>query len=176
MADTMTMISADYCRLMARYKAWQNRQLSKLLGEVPVGDLKADRGAFFGSILGTLNHILWADKLWMSRFDPDMPKPEGGIRDSVAICPTLGVWEAERFVIDGQITGWAEELSAIRLAGRLRWYSGVAGRMVTRPLAACVVHMFNHQTHHRGQVHAMITPTGRDAPVSDLFLMPEDAE
>ena len=169
------MISPDYCRLMARYNAWQNRQLERLLRAVPLADLKADHGAFFGSILGTLNHVLWADRIWMSRFDAGFARPEGGIAESVDLCPTLGVWDAERFALDGRITAWAEDLSSLRLTGDLSWHSAASGRDVIRPLALCVVHMFNHQTHHRGQVHAMMTRLGLEAPVTDLFFMPEGA-
>ncbi|WP_397542302.1 DinB family protein [Roseovarius salis] len=168
------MITPEYCRLMARYNAWQNRQLARLLRDVPLDDLKADQGAFFGSILGTLNHVLWADRMWMSRFDAGFAKPEGGIRESVDLCPTLGVWDAERFAMDGSIAAWADRLGAIRLSGDLSWHSAASGRDQSKPLALCVVHMFNHQTHHRGQVHAMMTRAGLEAPVTDLFLMPED--
>ena len=167
------MIDPDYCRVMARYNAWQNRQLTEALKNVPLAGLKADCGAFFGSILGTLNHVLWADALWMSRFDPAFDKPAGGIKDSVDLCPTLGMWDAERFALDGRISAWADGLSAIRLAGDLTWYSGAKGREQSKPLALCVVHMFNHQTHHRGQVHAMMTQAGLSAPVSDLAFMPD---
>jgi len=59
--------------------------------------------------------------------------------------------------------------------GNLTWYSGAADREVTKPMALCVAHFFNHQTHHRGQLHAMLTADGMEAPVSDLFLMPEGA-
>ena len=171
----MALITPDHCRLMARYNAWQNRQLERRLRDLPLDTLKADKGAFFGSILGTLNHVLWADALWMSRFDAGFARPEGGIGESVGLCPTLGVWDAERFALDGRIIAWAEDLSAVRLAGDLAWYSAAAGREVARPLALCVTHMFNHQTHHRGQVHAMMTGLGVEAPVTDLFLMPRDA-
>jgi len=166
------MITPDYCRMMARYNAWQNRQIAKALDGVPLGDLEADHGAFFGSILGTLNHVLWADAMWMSRFDTRLPRPEGGIVESVDTCPTLGAWDAERFAMDGRIAEWAAHLSAVGLAGDLHWRSGASGREEKRPLGLCVAHMFNHQTHHRGQVHAMMTRTGLTAPVSDLFLVP----
>jgi len=170
------MITPDYCRAMARYNAWQNSQIAATIETVPLADLTAGRGAFFGSILGTLNHLLWADAMWMSRFDPTQARPEGGIGDSAALCPTAGVWEAGRFALDGRIAQWAARLSAIRLTGDLTWHSGVTGREMRRPLAFCVVHMFNHQTHHRGQVHAMLTAAGLAAPVSDLALMPDEKE
>ena len=167
------MIDDRYCRMMARYNAWQNRQLTDNLQDVHLSELTRDRGAFFGSILGTLNHLLWGDLIWMSRFDGGAA-PEGGIKESPSRHPTLASWSAERFRTDGRIRHWAETVNNIDLAGELTWYSGAAGREVSRPLAMLVVHFFNHQTHHRGQVHAMVTAAGLTAPVSDLFLMPED--
>jgi uncharacterized damage-inducible protein DinB len=170
------MIEPGYVRVMARYNAWQNRQLSDALDGVPRAVLRADHGAFFGSILGTLNHVLWADRMWMSRFAPDLQaKPEGGIEASTDLCPAFGVWDAERFATDGVIEGWTKAVQAVDLARDLTWYSGASGAEVTRPLSNCAVHMFNHQTHHRGQVHAMLTKSRIEAPVSDLFLLPEDA-
>ncbi|MFD3189644.1 DinB family protein [Sedimentitalea sp. HM32M-2] len=168
------MIGPDYCGMMARYNAWQNGQLAQLLMPLTPQELRRDRGGFFGSILGTLDHILWGDQMWMSRFDGG-PAPEGGIKDSTDRNLTLDAWSAARFRMDGRIRLWAGKVKAIDLAGPLTWYSGAAGRQVSRPLAQCVVHMFNHQTHHRGQVHAMMTAAGLTAPVSDLAFMPEDS-
>lgn len=167
------MIDHDFCLMMARYNAWQNRQLTNIVEAMPLAELTRDRGAFFGSILGTLNHLLWGDLIWMSRFDGG-PAPEGGIAESRDRHPTVGSWSAERFRTDGRILRWAEGLHNVDLRGDLAWYSGAAGREVSKPLAQLVVHFFNHQTHHRGQVHAMLTAAGREAPVSDLFLMPSE--
>ena len=168
------MITPDYCRLMARYNAWQNRQIEKALQAVSLDDLKADHGAFFGSILGTLNHLVWADQMWMSRFDRKFGKPEVGVKGSTELFPTLGAWSAERFRMDGALSRWAAELHAIDLTGSFSFYSGSVGCEVSRPIAPCVIHMFNHQTHHRGQLHAMMTRTGLKAPVTDLFIMPDE--
>jgi uncharacterized damage-inducible protein DinB len=169
------VIEPGYVRMMARYNAWQNRQLSVALDGVPLDVLRAGHGAFFGSILGTLNHILWADRMWMSRFAPDLQaKPGGGIAESTELCATFGVWDAERFATDGLIRCWAKGLHAVDLIGELRFHSASLGREATSPVARCIVHMFNHQTHHRGQVHAMLTKSNIEAPVSDLVFMPED--
>ena len=81
---------------------------------------------------------------------------EAGIADSTARHPTLAAWSAERFRVDARIRHWAETIDNIDLKGDLSWYSGAAGRQMAKPMEACVVHMFNHQTHHRGQVHAML--------------------
>ena len=166
------MIDRDYCIAMAHYNAWQNTQLTDSLDGVGDAVLRQDRGAFFRSILGTLNHVLWGDTLWMSRFDGGA-KPQGGIPESHALHPTFASWSADRFRLDRRITHWAERLNTIDLKGDLTWFSGALGRDMTKKKELCVLHMFNHQTHHRGQIHAMMTAAGLSAPVSDLAFMPE---
>ena len=167
------MITPEYVRRMARYNAWQNRQLTEAMESLKHGALTEERGAFWGSILGTANHILWGDAIWMTRFDggpgPGVPQSE-----SRHMQPTLATWSAERFRMDGRIRLWAEGLRAVDLAGPHRWHSPMLGRMVEKPMGLVVAHMFNHQTHHRGQIHAMLTQAGVTAPVTDLFLMPEE--
>ncbi len=166
------IVTPDYCRVMARYNAWQNDGLRRMLTAMPDEALRRDRGAFFGSILATVNHILWADRMWMSRLAGG-EKPAGGIAESVDLTPTAAVWGAERFRTDGAITLWAERLDAVDLVGDLVWRSGVTGREERRPVARVVMHLFNHQTHHRGQVHAMLTAAGMSPGATDLFLMPD---
>jgi len=168
------VIDAGYVRTMARYNAWQNRQLTEALQDVSDDVLRADRGGFFGSIMATLNHLLWGDTIWMSRFTQAVPKPEGGIPESVDFTPTFAVWSAERFRMDGAIRMWSDTVRSLDLRGQLSWYSGALQRDIQKPVELCVTHMFNHQTHHRGQVHAMMTAAGLPAPVSDLPFMPED--
>ncbi len=166
-------ITPEYCVTLARYNAWQNKQLIAAFEGTAAATLVEERGAFFGSILATANHVLWGDRIWMSRFT-DLSAPSGGIADSTTLTASREAWEIERFKTDGNILLWAERLRAVDLTGPLRWYSGAMGREVEKPKALCVVHMFNHQTHHRGQIHAMLTAAGARAPVSDLAFMPEE--
>ncbi|MCK0094595.1 DinB family protein [Yoonia sp. F2084L] len=167
------MITPEYCRTMARYNAWQNKGLRDMVPAMALAELDKDRGAFFGSIRATLNHLLWGDTLWMSRFDggagPDVPA-----KDHKEMTPTPAVWAAERFRMDARITLWAESLSAIDLVGDLKWQAAIDGREFSKPLGQCVVHFFNHQTHHRGQVHAMLTAAGQKPNDTDIPFMPED--
>lgn len=157
---------------MARYNAWQNDGLRKIVSGIDLDDLKKDRGAFFGSIFGTLNHLLWGDTLWISRFDggagPGVPA-----EDHLEMTPTPAVWAADRFRMDARITLWAQSVSAIDLVGDLAWYSGAAEREMSKPKGLCVMQLFNHQTHHRGQVHAMLTSIGIKPNDTDLPFMPE---
>jgi uncharacterized damage-inducible protein DinB len=168
------LLTADHLRMMARYNAWQNAQIMRGVDGVSLKLLTEDHGAHFGSILGTLNHILWADRLWLHRFGVEEVRPEGGIAESTALTPTGAAWGAARFATDGRISLWAEDVRSLDLTGDLTWQSGATGARLTRPLAVCMIHMFNHQTHHRGQVHAMMTRAGLAAPVTDLVFMPEE--
>ncbi|ASP21374.1 DinB family protein [Antarctobacter heliothermus] len=164
------MITPEYCLTMARYNAWQNRQVKAFFANLDPVALKQDRKAFFGSLLGTANHLLWGDLMWMSRFT-GAPPPAGGIKDTPTLTATREEWEIARFRADADILIWSERLRAVDLTGDLTWYSGAVGREVSKPKALCVAHMFNHQTHHRGQIHAMLTAAGVEAPVSDLAFM-----
>jgi uncharacterized damage-inducible protein DinB len=170
------MLTADYVALMARYNAWQNAQVTRAIDGVSLKLLTEDHGAHFSSILGTLNHVLWADAMWLSRFDATSPPPDSGFDESTMLTPTGAAWSAERFTTDGRIKAWANRVHSIDLTGDLTFYSGALGAEVTKPVAACVAHMFNHQTHHRGQVHAMLTRARLPAPVTDIPFMPEEAK
>ncbi|MFU8865100.1 MAG: DinB family protein [Rhodobacterales bacterium] len=167
------MINPAYVLTMARYNAWQNKQMKAAMEELSEDALRKERGAFFGSIMATANHILWADRMWMARLLGKTP-PQEGMQQSTTLTPTYAVWSAERFRMDGRILLWAEKCTALDLVGELRWYSGVLGREASRPVGLVLTHMFNHQTHHRGQIHAMLTEAEAKAPVSDLIFMPED--
>ncbi|MEM9343938.1 MAG: DinB family protein [Pseudomonadota bacterium] len=168
------MITADFCRTMARYNRWQNQSIYAAAGGLGDAARRADRGAFFGSIHGTLSHLLWGDGMWMSRFDGG-GKPPGGIPDSAALYDDWAELSEAREEMDARILDWSGPLTDAEVEGQLRWYSGALGADVERPLALCVTHFFNHQTHHRGQVHAMLTAAGASPADTDLFVMPTDA-
>lgn len=167
------MISPDHVRVMARYNQWQNTSLFDAAATLPVDALTRDRGAFFGSILKTFNHLLWADCVWLSRFS-DVEAPGVGIAGSTGLFDTLETLRAAREDMDARILQWADEIQSETLAADLTWYSGAAGREITRPTWLLVTHFVNHQTHHRGQVHAMLTASGAHPDATDLFLMPEE--
>jgi uncharacterized damage-inducible protein DinB len=162
------MITSDYVRAMAGYNRWQNESLYNAADTLTDAQRKEQRGAFFGSIHGTFNHLLWADQMWMSRF-AGTPRPKGNRpADSTAECDTWDELKAARRAFDATIFGWAAALDASWLQGELTWFSGAAGREVTKPKWLLVTHMFNHQTHHRGQVHCMLTQFGLKPDATDL--------
>lgn len=172
-AEEYTVISVGYVQMMARYNGWQNGSVIAAAETLPSEEIHRDRGAFFGSLLGTLNHLLWADRLWMTRLD-GWKRPDCGIADSTTLYPTLAAWKADRMRADGRIRLWARNLRPAGLRGTATWISGALGREMSQPIATCVVHMFNHQTHHRGQVHALLTAAGATTQDTDLVFMPDD--
>jgi uncharacterized damage-inducible protein DinB len=162
------MITPDYVRTMADYNRWQNENLYGAAGKLTDEQRKEQRGAFFGSIHATLNHLLWGDQMWMSRF-AGTPKPKApGIPGSVAMYESWEDLKRERQAFDQVIVDWAEKVDPQWLAGDLTWFSGGAGRELTKPAGLLVVHMFNHQTHHRGQVHCMLTQASVKPGATDL--------
>ena len=168
------MITATFCQQMARYNRWQNKNLQREAEALTDAERHLDRGAFFGSIIATMNHLLWGDTIWMSRFDR-WKKPSVGIPESPRITGSWATYKAARGDADSRIVTWADKLSESDIQGDLAWYSGALKADVQKPKWVCIQHFFNHQTHHRGQIHAMLTNAGREPSDTDLFIMPEDA-
>ena len=166
------MIDAGYVRVMARYNRWQNQNLYDIAERLPDEERRRERGAFFGSIHKTLNHLLWADQMWMSRF-AGTPKPAAGIPESISVHEAWDDLKRVRAETDFRIVRWAENLDPRWSQGELTWFSGASKRDVTRPKSILLMHFFNHQTHHRGQVHCLLTQAGAKAHVTDLMAMPE---
>jgi uncharacterized damage-inducible protein DinB len=159
---------------MARYNAWQNRSLIAAADMLDDDARREPRGAFWRSIHETLVHLLWGDLVWMARFD-GWARPQVSLGESHEM-----IWDWDHFcdaraTTDAEIRTWADGLTDGALQGELSWYSVAAGQEVSRPKWLLVTHFFNHQTHHRGQVHAMLTAAGATPGDTDLFLMPEDA-
>jgi uncharacterized damage-inducible protein DinB len=165
------MIDPAYVRQMARYNRWQNANLYGVADALSDAERRRERGAFFGSIHATLNHLLWADQIWMSRL-AGTARPEGGIPESVARYPQWSDLKRERGDFDAVIIDWADRLDPAALAGDLTWYSWAAKTELSKPKWLLVTHMFNHQTHHRGQTHCMLTQAGGKPKDTDLPLMP----
>lgn len=166
-----TLVTPDWCRMMARYNAWQNGGQIRIVRGLPEAELTRDRGAFWGSILGTLSHLVYADRIWLHRL-AGLPKPDGTLKDSHRLVTGAGAWADARTATDAALSAWAESLAEQDLAGDLTWTSPAAGRVVTKPRDLLVTHLFNHQTHHRGQVHAMLTAAGARPDDTDLAFMP----
>jgi uncharacterized damage-inducible protein DinB len=163
------MISVEYCQLLARYNRWMNERMYAVVGEFSEADRMRDRGAFFGSMHRTLNHILWGDRVWLARFrSQSYGEPAYGA-DTFAEYSAL---TREREATDMAILDWAGQLSPAWLAGTLQYRRASDGGV--RRLAAWIAaaHLFQHATHHRGQLATLIKQAGKDPGVTDLPWMP----
>ncbi|MHB1273704.1 MAG: DinB family protein [Rhodanobacter sp.] len=168
--------------LMARYNQWMNARLYAVAAALDEVVLRADRGAFFGSILSTLHHICAADAHWLSRFAKGAP--ELGSLDTVRDMalpelvrgithPEFARLRVDREVLDTVIIAFTEEADDAVYARDLR-YTNTAGEAHVKPFGLVLRHFFNHQTHHRGQATTLFSQLGVDVGVTDLaVLIPE---
>ena len=167
------MIDGACVRLLARYNRWQNQNIVGTAATLADAERPRDRGALFGSIHGTLSHLVWADGVWTSRLVPDAPRPPGGVAESATLYPDWDDLVARRAALDARLVAFADAIDDAWLTGDLVWFSGASGRELRQPRWRTILHVFNHQTHHRGQVHAMLTQAGARPGDTDLMLMPE---
>ncbi|TJZ73811.1 DinB family protein [Chitiniphilus eburneus] len=155
-------------RLQACYNRWMNQRLFDVCGALDDTTRRSDLGAFFKSVHGTLEHLIWADTMWLARFTA-APLPEGTsiqIDDWPALC-------AERQALDARIETWTDGLSESWLAAPFTFRSVMTGVERTQPGWALVIHFFNHQIHHRGQLTTLLAQLGVDFGVTDLPALPE---
>ncbi|MEO0361059.1 MAG: DinB family protein [Pseudomonadota bacterium] len=152
--------------MFAAYNAWANRRLYEAAAEMDDEARKAPAGAFFGSLHGTLNHLLAADQIWMKRFEGDGPAPTALDEQPF---DDFGPLRASRESLDGRMARFVDAQTEETLAGEVTYTTITGPKNVTQPLAEALSHVFNHQTHHRGQCHHMLTAAGRDAPPLDLL-------
>ncbi|MBX3664392.1 MAG: damage-inducible protein DinB [Burkholderiales bacterium] len=163
------MMSPAHCALMARYNRWMNDRLYALCAEITDAERKKDRGAFFRSIHGTLNHLLFGDVVWMGRFQ--------GTGTPAAIIAELhadfGELRTAREAMDARILDWTATLGDGWLAAPFTYVSNVDRKSRTMPAWAAVAHLFNHQTHHRGQLTTLLSQLGIEPGVTDIPFLPE---
>jgi uncharacterized damage-inducible protein DinB len=160
-------------RMMARYNEWANTRIYHAVGALPDDPYRGDLGAFFGSIHRTLNHLLVADRIWMARFTGATDDP--ATRLDAILYEELSELAAARAVEDTRIIKYVDELDDAALAGSIHYRTIVTPQDITQPLAPALLHFFNHQTHHRGQVHAMLTRVAGAAPSLDLIMYQREA-
>ncbi len=153
--------------MMAGYNAWCNERVYDVAALLPDADYRADRGAFFKSVHGTLNHLLAADRIWMKRFTGEGEAPN---RLDAILFESLPELRAARQKEDERIVAYLGSRSEADLAGTIRYRTIVNPTEIEQPLTPALMHFFNHQTHHRGQVHCLLTGLGLDAPSLDLIL------
>ena len=159
---------ADQARLMASYNQWMNQRLYAVAAELSDDERKADRGAFFRSIHGTLNHLLLADHIWLGRFRGETYQAKTLAQELHGDFDEL---RREREIEDRAIIDWAASLTDDRLSETFEFSAFTSPVRQRCELWKPVTHFFNHQTHHRGQVHAMLTAAGARPGDTDLFLI-----
>ncbi|MCG7493248.1 damage-inducible protein DinB [Thalassobius sp. Cn5-15] len=158
---------------MARYNLWQNENLITAADTLSAAERLQDRGAFFGSINATFSHLYWGDMIWLSRF-AGTPAPTTGIPQSTGFADDWQAFKTDRKAFDLRILKWAHEVTPDWFQGDLSWFSGAIGQDVTKPKTTLAMQLFNHQTHHRGQIHAMLTAAGARPQDTDLPFMPNE--
>ncbi|HEY9661723.1 MAG TPA: DinB family protein, partial [Allocoleopsis sp.] len=162
------MHNQDYYKIMAQYNQWMNQKVYAICAEIPDEIRKEDRGAFFRSIHGTLNHLLYGDRVWMGRFTGQSTSGKLG-QDLYADFDQL---RQQREITDQQILDWTKHLTQEWLSQPLTYISGVDHQTRTFPSWVLVTHLFNHQTHHRGQLTTLLSQLGHDPGVTDLPWLP----
>ncbi len=163
----MGAMNPDYFRAFARYNAWANRRLYQVAGTLSAEALAQHRpAAYFRSILGTLNHLVVADRIWLHRCEGCGPQ-HSRLADEPfpRFCDLLAVRRAE----DERLIAYTDGLDRARLERDLVFRT-LRGQEVRQPLWQTLAHLFNHQTHHRGQAHALIKEAGVEPPDLDLLI------
>ncbi len=161
------MITPAYVRTMAAYNAEMNRRWYAAADTLTDEQRRENRGAFFGSIHGTLCHLVWGDSTWMNRF-AGWPKPTVPQADSPGMIADWETLKATRANLDARLIAWAGSVTQEWLDEDLAWFSGSIQKDLVMPKGLLVTHMFNHQTHHRGQAHAILTGFGARTGDTDL--------
>lgn len=174
----------DELAVLARYNRWMNQRIYAVAASLPDAEIMRDRGAFFGSIFATLNHIMVADLLWLHRFaradEPDrLLDPIRAMIEPTQLDQPLHGSLAElvrqREAIDTAIQNWIATLAEERLIAPIT-YTNTKGIAFTRRLSFLLTHVFNHQAHHRGQATTLLNQAGAEVGVTDLALMLAEPE
>ena len=167
------MITRDYCRTLSRYNRWMNQQEYTLAAGLSDDVRRRDQGLTFRSVHGVMNHVLLADLLWLARF-------QGGAFPMTSLAQELYADFAElrqaREAMDAAIIAWVDSLTDEALTGTLSFTSAVRPQPRTMPLWLAVTHFFNHQTHHRGQISALLEQASLDIGVTDLLWLPAEPD
>lgn len=173
---------SQHVRLMAQYNQWMNAKVYQAALGLPEAEQVADRKAFFGSLLGTLNHLMVGDTLWLQRFAShpadyaalapvrDLPAPAG--LEQILFADFQALY-AHRQWLDQLILDWTAVIDESDLDHVLA-YRNSKGVPAQKPFFSLLMHFFNHQTHHRGQVTTLLAQAGVDVGVTDLVALIAD--
>ena len=161
------------CRDHAKFNGWANQRLYAAVAELSEADYFRTRpAAYFGSLHGTLNHLLLVDQLWIGRAEGADPGFEGL---GQILHADLRALRRARETEDLRLIAFAERQSEAELAREVAFRS-LAGAAYSAPLSRILRNLFNHQTHHRGQAHALLKEAGRQPPDLDMFIFWSETE
>jgi uncharacterized damage-inducible protein DinB len=163
----------DHYTSFAAYNAWANRRLYDAATGLSDAEYRADKGAFFKSMHGTLNHLLATDRIWMKRFTGEGEAPD---RLDAILHEDFDGLRAARHAEDRRIVSWIAGLDEVTLKGVIRYRRVSTPEEFVQPLMPALDHWFNHHTHHRGQAHAILTSLGKAAPELDLLYYQREAQ
>lgn len=163
----------QYFRMLAAYNRWANERLYAAAIELSDEEYRRDMHAFFRSMHGTLNHLLVADRVWLYRFTGEGEAPKA--LDAI-LYEQLPELKAAREREDVRLVDWVSALDSDAIGGRFTYTTISDMRTISQRLAPALAHLFNHQTHHRGQAHAILTALGKAAPSLDLILFQRTEE
>jgi uncharacterized damage-inducible protein DinB len=153
-------------QMLGRYNAWANGRVYAAAARLDPEQYRADRGAFFKSVHGTLNHLLATDRIWMRRFTGEGDAPD---RLDAILFEHFDDLRAARQAEDERIITYVDSLDEDRIAGIIKYRRVSSPEQFEQQLAPALAHWFNHQTHHRGQLHALLTGLTGHAPELDLL-------
>lgn len=166
-----------HVQLMAEYNAWMNTRLYETCANLSASDLALNRNAYFGSILGTLNHLVVADIIWLKRLAASLQLrreldvvahvPMPASLDQV-LYSDLGELKAQRLALDDAFIALSRSLTDTALSQAIT-FKTMKGVECNEVLFSVLMHVFNHQTHHRGQATTMLSQAGLDMGVTDLL-------
>ena len=172
----------DNLQLMSRYNQHLNQKIVRIASQLSDEEIKCDRGAFFGSILGSLNHIYVADIIWLRRFATHprqysslnhLPELASYTELRQTVAEDLDSMIGVREELDKIIINWCKEIEPEDLATNLQ-YKNTKGNSFNKNFGQLIQHFFNHQTHHRGQISTLLSQQGLNLGVTDLLeIIPE---
>jgi len=180
--EKIAMNRIDHICLMAEYNEWMNAKLYEAAKGLPDEELSANKKAFFGSILGTLNHLIVADTVWLKRFSThpanysslaimrNLPVPTSL---NQVIFTDIQSLSKHRKLLDKTIMEWARTITDRDLDFVLS-YSNMKNIAAKRNFFSLIMHFFNHQTHHRGQTTTLLSQAGVDVGVTDMLMLIPD--
>lgn len=162
----------QHARRFARYNRWANGRLYDACAALAPEAYHAARPSFFGSLHATLNHLLVGDSIWLGRFRGSPPSHIKALNQ--ILHADFAALRAARTAKDAEIIAFCDGLDDAALSGSFT-YTNTRGETFTDPLFPPLMHFFNHQTHHRGQVHGLLSHAGVSPPELDMIYFLREA-